>query len=184
MSRFGLAFSVLVMVALASAAYPVLSRGVNAGRLLAARDDPAQLTELGLDDRFDAARAAREIDAALAANDPELADSFVELARERAIAIDADRLAAVESAKKAAASAAKKPFSSRPDAPRAFMIAKSRRRSYTQPMSVDSTQREAVRIMRAAAANNVARVLPSTRASPSIIWRTGRTSAAGICSTS
>ena len=106
MSRFGLAFSALVMVALASAAYPVLSRGVNAGRLLAARDDPAQLTELGLDDRFDAARAAREIDAALAANDPELADSFVELARERAIAIDSDRLAEVESAKKAAGSAA------------------------------------------------------------------------------
>jgi len=106
MSRFGLAFSALVMVALASAAYPVLSRGANAGRLLAARDDPAQLTELGLDDRFDAARAAREIDAALAANDPELADSFVELARERAIAVDPDRVAEVESAKKAAASAA------------------------------------------------------------------------------
>ncbi len=106
MSRFGLAFSALVMVALASAAYPVLSRGVNAGRLLAARDDTAQLTELGLDDRFDAARAGREIDAALAANDPELADSFVELARERAIAIDSGRLAEVESAKKVAASAA------------------------------------------------------------------------------
>jgi hypothetical protein len=106
MSRFGLACSALVMVALASAAYPVLSRGVNAGRMLAAQDDPAQLTDLGLDDHFDAARAAREIDAALAANDPELADSFVELARERAIAIDPDRVAKVESAKKAAASAA------------------------------------------------------------------------------
>ena len=97
MSRFGLAFSALVMVALASAAYPVLSRGVNAGRMLAAQDDPAQLTELGLDDHFDAA---------LAANDPDLADSFVELARERAIAIDPDRVAKVESAKEATASAA------------------------------------------------------------------------------
>ncbi len=106
MSRFALACSALVMVALASAAYPVLSRGVNAGRMLAAQDDPAQLTELGLDDHFDAARAAREIDAALAVNDPELADSFVELARERAIAVDPDRVAKVESAKRAAASAA------------------------------------------------------------------------------
>jgi hypothetical protein len=74
--------------------------------MLAAQHDPAQLTELGLDDHFDAARAAGEIDAALAANDPELADSFVELARERGIAVDPDRLAKVESAKKAAASAA------------------------------------------------------------------------------
>src|SRR5712691_7004078 len=106
MSKFGLACFALVMVALASAAYPVLSRGMNAGRMLAAQDDPAQLTELGLDDRFDAARAAREIDAALAVNDPELADSFVELARERAIAVDPDRVAKVESAKRASASAA------------------------------------------------------------------------------
>ena len=33
--------------------------------------------------------------------------------------------------------------------------------------------------MRTAAAARVARVFPSTRASPSMIWRTGRTSAAG-----
>jgi hypothetical protein len=106
MSRFGLAFSALAVVVLASAAYPVLTRGVNAGRMLAAQDDPAQLTDLGLDDRFDAARAAQEIDAALAANDPELADSFVDLARERGTAVDPDRIAKVESAREAAASAA------------------------------------------------------------------------------
>lgn len=106
MRRFGLACSALVTVALGSAAYPVLSRGMNAGRMLAAQDEPAQLTELGLDGHFDAARAVQEIDAALAVNDPELADSFVELARERAIAIDPDRVAKVESAKQAATSAA------------------------------------------------------------------------------
>jgi hypothetical protein len=106
MKRFGLACSALIMVSLASAAYPVLSRGVNAGRMLVAQDDPAQLAALGLDDHFDAACAAREIDAALAANDPELADSFVELAREREIPVDPDRAAKVESAKQAAASAA------------------------------------------------------------------------------
>jgi hypothetical protein len=106
MSRFGLAWSALALVALASAAYPVLSRGMNAGRMLAAREDSAQLTELGLDQHFDAARAEQEIDAALAANDPELAESFVALARERGIPIDPDRIAKVESAKTAAASAA------------------------------------------------------------------------------
>ncbi len=106
MIRFGLAFSALALVVLASAAYPVLSRGVNAGRMLAAEDDPAQLTELGLDDHYDAACAAREIDAALAANDPELAESFVELARERAIPVDPDLIAKVEAAEQAAASAA------------------------------------------------------------------------------
>lgn len=106
MSRLALAFSAVALVALASAAYPVLSRGVNAGRMLAVQDDPAQLSELALDDQFDPKRAAREIDAALAANDPELADSFVELARERGIAIEPDLTAKVEAAKKTAASPA------------------------------------------------------------------------------
>src|ERR1051326_3110865 len=103
MGRFGLAFSTVALLALASAAYPVFSRGVNAGRMVAAQEDPAQVTELGLADQFDAARAAREIDASLAADDPELADSFITLARERGIPVDADRLAKVESAKQAAA---------------------------------------------------------------------------------
>jgi hypothetical protein len=106
MSRLALALSAVALVALASTAYPVLSRGVNAGRMLAVQDDPAQLSELALDDRFDPKRAAREIDVALAANDPELADSFVELARERAIAIDPDLVTKVEAAKNAAASPA------------------------------------------------------------------------------
>src|SRR6202030_3590885 len=106
MSRLALAFSAVALAALASAAYPVLSRGVNAGRMLAVQDDPAQLSELALDDQFDPKRAAREIDAALAANDPELADSFVELSRERGIAIEPDLTAKVEAAKKAWASPA------------------------------------------------------------------------------
>jgi hypothetical protein len=106
MNRFGLLCCALAVAALASAAYPVLSRGFHAGRLLAAQDDPAQLTELGLDSGFDAERAAREIDAALAANDSELAESFVELARERDVAVDAEHLARVEAAMEAAASPA------------------------------------------------------------------------------
>src|SRR5437762_7624319 len=104
MSRLGLVCCALALVGFASAAYPVLSRAVNAGRLLAAQDDPAQLTELGLDGRFDAECAAREIDAALVSGDPELAESFVELARERGVAVDPERVARVEAAKQAAAS--------------------------------------------------------------------------------
>src|SRR5439155_560914 len=66
-------------------------------------------------------------------------------------------------APRAAASAAKKPLISLSDAPSAFMIAKSRRRSNTQPISVDSTHRAVVRMIRIAAASRVARVLPRTR---------------------
>ena len=69
----------------------------------------------------------------------------------------------------AAATAAKNPFSNRSDAPSAFMIAKSRRRSNTHPISVDNTHSAAVRMISAAEASSVARVFHSTRASPSII---------------
>jgi len=73
--------------ALAAAAFIAVPRGYEAGRLLAAQDDPAQLADLALAS-FDEASARREIEAALAANDPELAQSFVELALERGIPVD------------------------------------------------------------------------------------------------
>src|SRR5579884_276693 len=78
-----------------------------------------------------------------------------------------------------AASAAKNPLISRSDAPKAFMTANSRRRSSTQPVNVARTHSAAVRMMRIAEASSAARVLPSTRPSASMIWRTGRTSAPG-----
>jgi hypothetical protein len=106
MSRLAFACSAMLLVGLACTAYPVLSRGMNAGRLLAAQDDPAQLTKAGLDDRFDRASAEREIDAALAGNDPELAESFVALAQERGVALDPERLAKVEAAGASSTSAA------------------------------------------------------------------------------
>ena len=106
MRRFGWAACWLALIAFGFMSYPVWSRGVHAGRMLAAEDDPAQLAELGLAREFNAARAAQEIDAALAANDPDLAESFVELARERGIAVDPERLEQLAAAKKAAASPA------------------------------------------------------------------------------
>src|SRR5262249_6299250 len=88
MVRLNIALGLVIALGLAIAAAWTLPRGIEAARTLAARDDPAQLTDLALERGFDAAVAEREIRAALAGNDPELAQSFVELARERAVAID------------------------------------------------------------------------------------------------
>jgi hypothetical protein len=88
-------------LALGLASFPVLPRALHAARQLAAQDDPAQLTDIALGGRFDRDVAAREIDAALAAQDPELAESFIDLANERAVPIDPERAERVASAKKA-----------------------------------------------------------------------------------
>ena len=59
------------------------------------------------------------------------------------------------------------------------MRAKSRRRSETHPVKVESTHTAAVRMIRMAATSSVDRILPNTLASPSVTWRTGWTSAPG-----
>ena len=56
---------------------------------------------------FDAAVAAREIEGALAANDPDLANSFLDLARDRNVPVDAALAAKVDTANAGAASAAR-----------------------------------------------------------------------------
>lgn len=74
----------------------------EAGAVLAARDDPAALSEL----KLDAALAHNErlvqdnIEAALSAGDADLADSFVALARDRNIALPDDLLSRVSDAVK------------------------------------------------------------------------------------
>src|SRR5262245_17456877 len=88
MLRLNTALGLALALGLSAAAVWTLPRAVEAGRTLAARDDPAQLADLALERGFDAAVAEREIRAALAADDPELAQSFLELARERAVAVD------------------------------------------------------------------------------------------------
>src|ERR1700741_5250244 len=88
MVRLNIVLGFLLAAGLAVAGLWTLPRGIEAGRTLAARDDPAQLSDLALERGFDAAVAEREIRAALAGNDPELAQSFVDLARERAVAVD------------------------------------------------------------------------------------------------
>src|SRR6266481_9606205 len=65
----------------------------GAGAILAAQDDPAVLSDLRLNSalRNDQAVIAGNIEAALAANDADLANSFVELARERNISLGEDQ---------------------------------------------------------------------------------------------
>ncbi len=95
---------VLALTAAAAVTMLVLPRGYAAGRVLAASDDPAELSERRLDGRFDAAVATREIEAALAAGDADLAASFVALAHDRGIALDGALLAKVDAATAAARS--------------------------------------------------------------------------------
>ena len=66
----------------------------DAGAILAAQDDPAQLSDIQLDSapRNNQAVVAETIEAALAANDADLANSFVDLAREKSISVS-DELA-------------------------------------------------------------------------------------------
>ena len=84
-----------------SAAY-LVPRAQHALALRLAADDPARLADLRLRASFDAAAATREIEAALAADDIELAESFVALADARVIPLAPElreRLAAAQSMK-------------------------------------------------------------------------------------
>jgi hypothetical protein len=81
----------------AGAAYAV-PRGLEAQHLFAIEDDPVAIADRALDRTFDAEVAAREIDAALAADDPDLAASFVALAKARDVSVDQGRTAKVEAA--------------------------------------------------------------------------------------
>jgi hypothetical protein len=73
---------------LAAAACYVVPRGVDANTQLAIEDDPSQIASRALDEKIDATLAQREIEAALAAKDADLAQSFVTLANERKVALE------------------------------------------------------------------------------------------------
>lgn len=73
---------------LAGTAGLLLPRAYEAAQLMAAADEPGKLADVMLTGRLDAARVGREMEAALAANDPELAHSFLLLADEQNVAID------------------------------------------------------------------------------------------------
>jgi hypothetical protein len=88
MTPLSLRLSLVAVGALLVASWLMVPRAVEAGRWLAAADDPVALSDLTVEQRLDGATAKREIEAALAVGDTELAESFLELARERNIAVD------------------------------------------------------------------------------------------------
>jgi hypothetical protein len=79
----------------------LLPRAYESVNWLLIADDPAALADKKLTAAFDAGVATREIEAALAAKDPELAKSFVDLALDRQVAIDSGLVQRVDDAVKA-----------------------------------------------------------------------------------
>src|SRR5690242_21869343 len=106
MMPLSIRLSLLAAGALGVAACLVMPQSIGAARWLAAEQDPVALTDLGLQKTFDAPVARREIEAALAADDAELAESFVALAREQGVALDPALVAHVEVRQSATAVAA------------------------------------------------------------------------------
>jgi hypothetical protein len=102
-ARMALALALLCAIA----ALAVAPRAFEAKFLLGAQDDPVALADHAVAHAFDAEVAAREITAALAADDPDLAQSFLELARERGVPVDPALAEKVELANAATATAAR-----------------------------------------------------------------------------
>ena len=75
---------------LGGAACLVVPRGWEAQSLFAIENDPVQIADREIAASLTPERARQEIEAALTANDADLAKSFVELAQERGIALGAD----------------------------------------------------------------------------------------------
>jgi hypothetical protein len=88
MRRARMAPVLVVAALLAALAAYVVPRGLDAQALLTIADDPPAIAERALDDTFNAGVAQREIESALAANDADLAKSFVDLAAARHVPLD------------------------------------------------------------------------------------------------
>jgi hypothetical protein len=97
-SRIGPALAAVAVCAVACAL--LWPRARDAGAVLAAQDDPAELSDLRLDFalRNNQAAIAQNVEAALAANDAGLANSFVDLAREKNISLNDELLQRVTAA--------------------------------------------------------------------------------------
>ena len=107
MTGLRIALALGAALACAAAARVTLPLGLEAHALLEVMDDPARLADHALDRSFNAAVAEREINAALAAKDIELAQSFLDLARDRQVALDPDLVNKVASMSSASATASR-----------------------------------------------------------------------------
>ena len=90
--------AVLACALLAAGAGYAVPRGLEARHLLVIENDPVQIADRALDQKFNAGVATREIDSALAADDADLAASFVELSKARGVSLDPAQVAKVEAA--------------------------------------------------------------------------------------
>jgi hypothetical protein len=96
--RLRLAPALLACAVLAGGVVYAVPRGLEAQHLIAIEDDPVEIANRALDVKFNATLAAQEIDSALAADDADLAQSFVELSRARGVALDQAQVAKVDAA--------------------------------------------------------------------------------------
>ena len=89
MKRLRLIPAVAYMVASAAVGAALWPHARDAVAILAAQDEPAQLADIGINSalRNNPALVEQNIEAALAAGDADLANSFVELAREKNLAL-------------------------------------------------------------------------------------------------
>jgi hypothetical protein len=106
MMPLSIRLSLLAVGALGVAACLVVPQSIGAARWLASEHDPVALADLGLQKTFDATAARREIEAALTADDAELAESFVALAHDQGVALDPALVARVEARQSGTAVAA------------------------------------------------------------------------------
>lgn len=90
MHRLKLRLTLATLTLLTLSAWTQFPAGFHAARMVAAADDPVRLTDLKLEQKLTAELARREIDSALAGDDPELAASFVELADAQGVPLPAD----------------------------------------------------------------------------------------------
>jgi hypothetical protein len=90
--------ALLACAVLACGAAFAVPHGLEAEHLIAIENDPVQIADRALDEKFNATVAAREIDAALAAEDADLAQSFVELSKSRGVALDQAQVEKVDAA--------------------------------------------------------------------------------------
>lgn len=91
-------FALVCALAFALAASALIRGGLAAQNRLAAADDPVRISDQALDRSFNRKVAEREIGAALASRDVDLAQSFVALAAGRGVAIDPALLVKVKEA--------------------------------------------------------------------------------------
>jgi hypothetical protein len=96
--RLRLAPALLACAVLAGGVVYAVPRGLEAQHLIAIEDDPVEIADRALDVKFNATLAAQEIDSALAADDADLAQSFVELSKARGVALDQAQVAKVDAA--------------------------------------------------------------------------------------